>query len=116
MTDGATGRARAPQTYRLPARRPGVAPLAKIGMLVFAVGLFAIGVIMVLFASGARDLPVWLNLLAVLAPVGLGTGFAGVFLEARRRRRPPAPKGPASGAPAPGGPAPGGSTRREESA
>lgn len=75
---------RIPQTHRLPSRRPGVAPLAKIGMAVFFVGLIAICVILILFASGARDLALWLNLVALLAPLGLAIGFVGVFVEVRR--------------------------------
>jgi hypothetical protein len=60
------------------------APLAKIGMAVFAVGLIAIFADMILFAAGSRDLPVWLNLTAMLAPVGLGLGLIGVVRENRQ--------------------------------
>ena len=38
---------------------------------------------MVLFATGSHDLPLWLNLVAMLAPVGFGIGLLGVYLEAR---------------------------------
>lgn len=54
--------------------------------MLFVVGLLAIGVIMVLFATGANDLPLWLNLTAMLAPVGFGIGLFGIFLEARSGR------------------------------
>jgi len=56
-------------------------------MLLFALGVVAIAVIMVLFASGSKDLPLWLNLSAMLAPVGLGVGLLGVFLEARSKEK-----------------------------
>ena len=39
---------------------------------------------MVLFATGAHDLPLWLNLLAMLAPVGFGLGAARGLLRGRR--------------------------------
>jgi hypothetical protein len=54
--------------------------------VLFVIGLLAIGVIMVLFATGAHDLPLWLNLTAMLAPVGFGIGLIGIFLEARSGR------------------------------
>jgi len=54
-------------------------------MILFAIGVLAIAVIMVLFASGSHDLPLWLNLSAMLAPVGLGVGLFGVYLEARSK-------------------------------
>ncbi len=60
------------------------APLAKIGMAVFAVGLVAIFADMILFAAGSRDLPLWVNLTAMLAPVGLGLGLLGVVRENRQ--------------------------------
>jgi len=59
-------------------------------MAVFAVGLIAIFVDMILFASGSRDLPLWLNLTAMLAPVGLGLGLLGVFRESRQSAAAPA--------------------------
>ncbi|MBM9475612.1 hypothetical protein JL107_04045 [Nakamurella flavida] len=72
-----------------PARRsaPRAGTWAKVGMVLFAVGLVAIVVIIVLFATGGRDLPVWLNVTAMLAPVGLGVGLVGVFREIRRPAR-----------------------------
>ena len=53
-------------------------------MAVFPIGLIAIFADMILFASGSRNLPLWLNLTAMLAPVGLGLGLLGVLLENRR--------------------------------
>lgn len=63
--------------------RRKAAPLAKIGMLLFAIGLVAIFADFVLFAAGRHDLPLWLNLTAMLAPVGLGLGLIGVVGENR---------------------------------
>jgi hypothetical protein len=63
-------------------------PLARWGFGIFVIGLLAVGVIMVLFATGSHDLPLWLNLVAMLAPVGFGIGLLGVYLEARSARRP----------------------------
>ncbi|MTD16988.1 hypothetical protein GIS00_23925 [Nakamurella sp. YIM 132087] len=71
--------------------RRKAAPLAKAGMILFALGVVAIFADMILFAAGSRDLPLWLNLGAMLAPVGLGLGLLGVVLEARKgSRRTPA--------------------------
>ena len=83
-TDGAPASVRSLPRDRS-RRRAGA--WAKVGMALFAVGLVAIVVIVVLFASGGRDLPVWLNVTAMLAPVGLGVGLLGVFREARRPAR-----------------------------
>ncbi len=52
-------------------------------MVLFAIGLLAIVADLVLFASGSRNLPVWLNVTCMLAPVGLGVGLVGVLREAR---------------------------------
>ena len=68
--------------------------LVRVGVLAFAVGLVAVGVIFALFAGGAHDLPLWLNLGAMLAPVGFGlaligcSGRHGGRAEAERRCRP----------------------------
>jgi hypothetical protein len=56
-------------------------------MILFVIGLLAVAVIMVLFATGSTDLPLWLNLVAMLAPVGFGLGLVAVFSEARAARR-----------------------------
>jgi len=53
---------------------------------VFGVGLLGVVVIMVLFATGAHDLPLWLNLVAMLAPVGFGIGLIGIYRESRSSR------------------------------
>ncbi len=52
-------------------------------MALFAIGLLAIFTDMILFAAGTRDLPLWVNLTAMLAPVGLGLGLIGVVRENR---------------------------------
>ena len=61
--------------------------MAKAGIFFFVIGLLAVAVIMVLFATGSTDLPLWLNLTAMLAPVGFGLGLLAVFNEARASRR-----------------------------
>ncbi|MET0864728.1 MAG: hypothetical protein ABWZ98_10375 [Nakamurella sp.] len=58
-------------------------PLARWGFAIFVIGLLAVAAIMVLFATGSHDLPLWLNLAAMLAPIGFGIGLLGVFLESR---------------------------------
>lgn len=52
-------------------------------MVAFAIGLLAICADFILFAAGAHNLPLWLNLTAMLAPVGLGLGLIGVVKENR---------------------------------
>lgn len=52
-------------------------------MTLFAIGLVAIVADLVLFVAGSRNLPVWLNVTCMLAPVGLGIGLIGVLREAR---------------------------------
>ncbi|MET0966376.1 MAG: hypothetical protein ABWZ02_08275 [Nakamurella sp.] len=69
-----------------PTAKRASSPLARWGFGTFLVGLLAVGVIMVLFATGSHDLPLWLNLLAMLAPIGFGIGLLGVFGEARAAR------------------------------
>ena len=66
-------------------RRPRrqTSPLARIGFVVFGIGLLGVVVIMVLFATGSHDLPLWLNLVAMLAPIGFGIGLVGVYRESR---------------------------------
>ena len=61
--------------------------MAKAGIFFFVIGLLAVAVIMVLFATGSTDMPLWLNLTAMLAPVGFGLGLLAVFNEARAARR-----------------------------
>jgi hypothetical protein len=56
-------------------------------MVLFAIGLVTVAVILVLFATGTTELPLWVNLLAMLAPVGFGLGLLGVYSEARATRK-----------------------------
>ena len=63
--------------------RRQTSPLARIGFVVFGIGLLGVVVIMVLFATGSHDLPLWLNLVAMLAPIGFGIGLVGVYRESR---------------------------------
>jgi hypothetical protein len=63
--------------------RRQTSPLARIGFVVFGIGLLGVVVIMALFATGSHDLPLWLNLVAMLAPVGFGIGLLGVYRESR---------------------------------
>lgn len=67
-------------------RRRQTSPLARIGFVVFGIGLLGVVVIMVLFATGSHDLPLWLNLVAMLAPVGFGIGLVGIYRESRASR------------------------------
>jgi hypothetical protein len=62
-------------------------PLYKTAMVIFTIGLLAICVDAVIFVAGSRDIPLWLHLVTVLAPIGLGLGLAGTVLEARRDRQ-----------------------------
>ncbi|WP_154674342.1 hypothetical protein [Nakamurella lactea] len=50
----------------------------RIAMALFCVGGSALLVVLVMFASGTRDFPLWLWLLVALAPVGLLVGAFGV--------------------------------------
>jgi hypothetical protein len=58
--------------------------LVRVGVACFALGLIAVAVVFGLFAAGAHDLPLWLNLAAMLAPVGFGLALVGLFRQARR--------------------------------
>lgn len=69
------------------ARRAAPTPLIRIGLVLFLIGLLAVAVIMVLFFSGVRDLPLWANLIAGFAPVGFGVVLVGIFRDARRSSR-----------------------------
>lgn len=54
-------------------------------LALFGVGLLAILVVFGLFAAGYENLPVWLNLLTLLCPVGLIFGVLATALRSRRR-------------------------------
>ncbi|MBA8931042.1 ABC-type multidrug transport system permease subunit [Kutzneria viridogrisea] len=60
--------------------------LMPLSMVVFAIGLVALAVIFGMYASGVRDLPLWLNLVGVLlSPIGFAMGMVAVFLQNRSR-------------------------------
>jgi hypothetical protein len=52
--------------------------LFRMAMGLFFVGGLALLAVLVMFASGTRDFPLWLWLLVALAPVGLLVGAFGV--------------------------------------
>ena len=83
MTDSSTPTA-ATRVPRIRDRRQA-SGLMKASMVLFFVGLLAITADLVLFASGMTELPLWLNLLCLLAPVGFGLGLFAVVQENRRR-------------------------------
>jgi predicted alpha/beta-hydrolase family hydrolase len=68
--------------------------LVRVGVAVFALGLLAVVVVFAMFAAGAHDLPLWLNIAAMLAPVGFGLALIGLFRQARRPGRRPAATSP----------------------
>lgn len=53
-------------------------------LILFGIGLLAVLAIFGLFAAGYRNLPVWLNLAAMLAPLALGVGLVSAVVQARR--------------------------------
>lgn len=60
--------------------------LMPLSMVVFALGLIALAVIFALYASGVRDLPLWLNVVGVvLTPIGFAMGMVAVFLQNKKR-------------------------------
>ncbi|WP_243791489.1 hypothetical protein [Saccharopolyspora gloriosae] len=62
--------------------RPILLPLA-VGL--FAAGVLAVIVVFGLYAVGIADLPLWLNLATLLAPLGLIVGVVGSVVRTRRR-------------------------------
>jgi hypothetical protein len=65
--------------------REGKPWLMRLGIGVFAVGVVAVVVVFVLFASGLRDLPVWLSLVAgVATPLGILLGLIALVREHRK--------------------------------
>ncbi|KEI45457.1 hypothetical protein [Saccharopolyspora rectivirgula] len=61
------------------------AAVLRVAVVLFGLGLAAVVAIFVLFALGLQDLPLWLNLAALLCPLGLICGVVGVIMRARRR-------------------------------
>lgn len=64
-------------------QRPHRDPVLTVAMVLFTLGLLALAVAFGLFASGHRNLPLWLSLSIVLLPVGLAIGMV------RSQRRAP---------------------------
>ncbi len=65
----------------------GTSILVRVGVVCFALGLLAVVAVFGMFAAGAHDLPLWLNLAAMLAPVGFGLALIGLFRQSRRSAR-----------------------------
>ncbi len=59
-----------------------------VSVCLFGVGFVATVVIFGMGVAGARNLPLWLNLAAMSAPLGLITGVVAVILRARGTHRP----------------------------
>lgn len=55
-----------------------------VSMTLFGLGLLAIVLVFGFYAAGCEDLPVWLNLATLLAPLGLVIGVVAVVLNARK--------------------------------
>ncbi len=61
--------------------------LVPVAVAIFAIGLIALAAVFVLYLSGHKDLPLWLNSSAgVLVPLGLGLALVGLIREARTQR------------------------------
>lgn len=74
-------------THAAPDRpRPGER-MVRAGAAVFAVGLAAVAVALLLFVTGRADVPLWLTLLAVLLPLGLAVALVGLLRAASAARR-----------------------------
>lgn len=58
-------------------------------MLLFAIGLVALATAFALFATGHRDLPMWLSLSSLLLPIGLALGMARTRRASRQRAENP---------------------------
>ncbi len=63
-------------------------PRSRTVLLPLSVGLFSLGLVAILLifalsAAGHDDLPLWLNLAAMLTPIGLITGVITTVLRTR---------------------------------
>jgi uncharacterized membrane protein YhdT len=54
-----------------------------VSVVMFGLGLLAIVAVVGLSASGYHDLPLWLNLLALLAPLGFAVGLITMIVRRR---------------------------------
>ncbi len=87
-TTGRSDRAAAPYPDPMPqSPRVGSSVLIRVGAVCFVLGLIAVAVVFGMFATGAHDLPLWLNLAAMLAPIGFGLALFGLFRQTRRGPR-----------------------------
>ncbi len=59
----------------------------RVAFGLFAAGVLAVVAIFALFAAGFQNLPVWLNLAALLAPAGLAIGLVSMLVRSRNRTR-----------------------------
>ena len=59
--------------------------LLPLSVTLFAIGVLAIALIFALSAAGHHDLPLWLNVAAMLAPIGLIIGVVATVLRTRAR-------------------------------
>lgn len=57
--------------------------LVRVGAVVFALGVLAVLAVVVPFFFGAHDRPTWLNLSALLLPVGFGLALLGLLRGAK---------------------------------
>ncbi|HUR14391.1 MAG TPA: hypothetical protein VM097_07845 [Mycobacteriales bacterium] len=57
--------------------------LVRSGAVVFALGVLAVLAVVVPFFLGSHDRPTWLNLAALLLPVGLGLALLGLLRGTR---------------------------------
>jgi hypothetical protein len=62
-----------------------------VSVALFSIGLIAIVAVFALYATGHHDLPLWLNLSTMLAPVGFVVGVVAAIMRARRDTPRPRP-------------------------
>ncbi|HET8641357.1 MAG TPA: hypothetical protein VFM37_05440 [Pseudonocardiaceae bacterium] len=65
-------------------KRPPRDRVITTAMALFAAGLTALAAVVVLFASGHRDLPAWLSASSVLIPIGFAIGAVHTVQQWRR--------------------------------
>ena len=59
--------------------------LVAVGAVIFVVGVVCVAVVLVLFLTGSRDVPLALTLGASLLPVGFALALLGILSSARGR-------------------------------
>ncbi|GAB3282984.1 hypothetical protein [Parasphingorhabdus pacifica] len=60
-------------------------PALPVSIVLFGMGLLATVAIFALYAAGYENLPVWLNVSTMLAPLGLIVGVVTLVVTARKR-------------------------------